>query len=84
MLAGEAEADYVSFAGEADDLLEVAGWWAALMTVPCVAEGVGGADKAAALAHAGAEFILPDAALWGLPDPGPMLRAFAEAISPSS
>jgi thiamine-phosphate pyrophosphorylase len=84
MLAGEAEADYVSFAGEAAALLEVAGWWAALMTVPCVAENVVGPEQAAALADAGAEFISPEAMLWTQPDPAPTLRALAEAIRPSS
>jgi thiamine-phosphate pyrophosphorylase len=83
MLAGEAEADYVSFAGEAAALLEVAGWWAALMTVPCVAESVAGIEQAAALADAGAEFISPEARLWTLPDPAPTLRALAGTIQPS-
>jgi thiamine-phosphate pyrophosphorylase len=83
MLAGEAEADYVSFAGESAELIEVAGWWAALMTVPCVAEGVASPEQAAALKDAGAEFILPDATLWTLPDPVPMLRALAGTIRPS-
>jgi thiamine-phosphate pyrophosphorylase len=80
MVAGEAEADYVSFAGEAETLLEVTGWWAALMTVPCVAEGVAGPDQAAALAEAGADFILPEPSVWISADPAPALQAFAAAI----
>jgi hypothetical protein len=64
-------------------LLEVAGWWAALMTVPCVAESVAGVEQAAALADAGAEFISPEARLWTLPDPAPTLQALAGTIQPS-
>jgi thiamine-phosphate pyrophosphorylase len=82
MIAGEAEADYVSFAGEPEALLEIAGWWAALMTVPCVAEGVAGPDQAAALAAAGADFILPAPSLWRSPDPIRALEALAAAIRP--
>ena len=84
MIAGEAEADYVSFAGEADALLELAGWWAALMTVPCVAEGVAGPDEAKALAAAGADFILPAPSLWSSPDPIRALEALAAAIRPQA
>ena len=84
MLAGEAEADYVSFAGEADALLEIAGWWAALMTVPCVAEGVADLEEAKALAAAGADFILPDASLWASADPASVLQALAAAIRPQA
>jgi thiamine-phosphate pyrophosphorylase len=84
MVAGEAEADYVSFAGEAEALLEVAGWWAALMTVPCVAEGVAGPDQAAALAAVGADFILPAPSLWAAADPTASLQALAAAIRPQA
>ena len=84
MIAGEAEADYVSFAGEPAALLEIAGWWAALMTVPCVAEGVADPDGARALAAAGADFILPAASIWAAPDPVPALRALAAAIRPQA
>jgi thiamine-phosphate pyrophosphorylase len=84
MVAGEAEADYVSFAGELEALLEIVGWWALLMTVPCVAEGVASPDQAAALAAAGADFILPAATLWSAPDPILALETLAAAIRPRS
>jgi thiamine-phosphate pyrophosphorylase len=84
MIAGEAEADYVSFAGDPDGLLELAGWWSALMTVPCVAEGVAGPDQAAALAAAGADFVLPAPSLWESPDPIRALEALAAAIRPQA
>ena len=82
MIAGEAEADYVSFAGDPETLLDVAGWWAALMTVPCVAEGVADPDQAGALAEAGAEFIMPAAELWASPLPDAAFEAIAQAIRP--
>lgn len=82
MIAGEAEVDYVSFIGEPEILLDVAGWWAALMTVPCVAEGVADPDQAAALAAAGAEFIMPTADLWTSPLPDAALEALAQVIRP--
>lgn len=81
MVAGEAEADYVSFAGEAADLAEIVEWWAALMTVPCVAEAVGDGPQAEALAAAGADFILPAPSLWAAADPVATLRALAEALA---
>jgi thiamine-phosphate pyrophosphorylase len=84
MVAGEAEADYVSFAGEAEDLMDLTGWWAALMTVPCVAEGVASPEEARSLAEAGADFVLPAASLWTPDDPAPALRALAAAIRPQA
>lgn len=80
MIGGEAEADYVSFAGDPETLLEVAGWWAALMTVPCVAEGVADPDQAGALAAAGAEFVMPAADAWSSPLPDAAFEAIAQAI----
>jgi thiamine-phosphate pyrophosphorylase len=70
----------VSFAGEPETLLDVAGWWAALMTVPCVAEGVADPDQAGALAAAGAEFVMPAAGLWTSPLPDAGFEAIAQAI----
>ncbi|MFZ5792822.1 MAG: thiamine phosphate synthase [Pseudomonadota bacterium] len=81
MVAGEAEADYVSFAGEAEGLAEMIGWWATLMTVPCVAEGVVDGSQAEALAAAGADFVLPAPALWAEADPVASLRALTEALA---
>jgi thiamine-phosphate pyrophosphorylase len=63
MEAGEAGADYVSFAAD----LELVRWWAELMLVPVVAE-LDHLDQAADFAAAGAEFILLGDALWN--DPG--------------
>jgi thiamine-phosphate pyrophosphorylase len=62
MTAAEAGADYVAFGGFDDaapaaPTLELTAWWAALMTVPCVAAGCGGPDDAALLRDAGADFI---------------------------
>ena len=62
MEAAEAGADAVAFGGE--DLAGLIGWWAPLMEVPCIAAGVATPEAAAELAAAGADFILPDTALW--------------------
>ncbi|MFC3230297.1 thiamine phosphate synthase [Marinibaculum pumilum] len=62
MEAAEAGADAVAFGGT--DLAGLIGWWAPLMEVPCIAAGVARPEEVAALAAAGADFILPDAALW--------------------
>jgi len=59
MEAAEAGADYVSFSGPDDALLETVGWWAEIMTAPVVADGIATVDEAAALAAAGADFIVP-------------------------
>ena len=59
MLAGERGCDYVVFAGAADALIEIVAWWAGLFELPCVADLRGGGDPAA-LADAGADFLLLD------------------------
>jgi len=62
-------ADYVAF-GEFDDsaprpaTLELAEWWAEIMTVPCVGAGGTGARDGARLAAAGADFVALGAAAW--------------------
>jgi thiamine-phosphate pyrophosphorylase len=72
MIAAEAGADYVAFGGFDDSrpagaTLDLAAWWAALMTVPCVAAGCTGAHDAARLRDAGADFIAVGAPLWADP-----------------
>lgn len=59
MEAGEAGADYVSFAGD----LELVRWWAELMLVPVVAE-LESLDQATDFAAAGAEFIAFGESFW--------------------
>ena len=66
MEAGEAGADYVSFAAD----LELVRWWAELMLVPVVAE-LDGLDQAADFTAAGAEFIALGEALWRDPSGAP-------------
>ena len=82
MTVAEAGADYVVFGGFEDSApaaptLDLTTWWAALMTVPCVAAGCAGADDAALLRDAGADFIAVGAALW--PDPA-RLRAIGDVL----
>ncbi len=72
MTAADAGADYVAFGGFDDEApaaltVELTEWWGPLMTVPCVAAGCTGADAAALLRDAGADFIAVGAALWTEP-----------------
>jgi thiamine monophosphate synthase len=69
MTAAEAGADYVAFGGFDDSspaaaTLDLTAWWAALMTVPCVAAGCTGPDDAALLRDTGADFIAVGAPPW--------------------
>lgn len=66
MTLAEAGADYVAFsipAGVHDSIaardrrLDLVAWWAEIFEVPCVALDVEAPDEAAALAHAGADFV---------------------------
>jgi thiamine-phosphate pyrophosphorylase len=64
MRAGEVGADYVLFDGEdLDALVERVDWWADLFSTPCVARAARLADVAA-LAGAGADFVMLDDAVW--------------------
>lgn len=79
MTAGENGADYVGFeAAEGADLIA---WWAEVMELPVVAEGVSSPEQAAALARAGADFVEP-AYIWTAPEgPAEAIRALAAAIA---
>lgn len=73
MLAGEAGADYVAFAGTADDpeaaaASDILAWWQVMMTVPCVAMGRVGLDDVQPLAEAGADFVALEEAVWSHPE----------------
>lgn len=83
MLAGESGADYVMF-GEPngrrpsfDAVLERVAWWTEIFQVPCVGYAAN-VDEVAALAHAGAEFVAIDEAVWRSPA---SLRAAAERLA---
>jgi thiamine-phosphate pyrophosphorylase len=77
MALGEAGADYIAFGtmGDADpdaldDLVDMVEWWGGLIEIPCAAWLPSGADHAvlAALAAAGADFIMPGPEIWDVPD----------------
>jgi thiamine-phosphate pyrophosphorylase len=73
MLAGEAGADYVAFAGREESetapaepgILE---WWQTMMELPCVAMGPIPLADVRALAEAGADFVALEEAVWAHPD----------------
>ena len=72
MRAGEAGVDYLMFGGpdapeSHDDVVALAGWWAEIFNVPCVAYAHR-PDLAGALARTGAEFIALCGGLWDTPD----------------
>jgi thiamine-phosphate pyrophosphorylase len=60
MLAGEAGADVVAFEG-----LDLLGWWAETMVVPCLARGP---QQIADAVASGADFIAVADAVWTHPD----------------
>jgi thiamine-phosphate pyrophosphorylase len=82
MLAGEAGADYVAFAGREDEPgaaanPEILGWWQVMMELPCVAMGDVALVDTGPLAEAGADFVALGTAVWDHPQ-GPA-TAVAEA-----
>lgn len=79
MQAGEAGVDYVLFDGDdLEALIERVGWWAELFNTPCVARAARLADVAA-LAAAGADFVMLDDAVWS--DPRGPAAAAAQALA---
>lgn len=65
MEAGEEGVDYVAF----DPDPEVLGWWAAVMTLPCVALPATDPAMMLALATSGAEFLALGSGFWADPRP---------------
>ena len=71
MLAGELGADYVLFGEPERDgqrprfeaVLERVGWWAQVLTIPCVGYAAN-LDEVAALAQTGADFVAVDETIW--------------------
>ena len=71
MLAGELGADYVLFGEPERDgqrprfeaVLERVGWWAQVLTIPCVGYAAN-LDEVEALAQAGADFVAVDETIW--------------------
>ena len=79
MRAGEAGADYIAFDAAEIDLIS---WWAELMEVPVVAEGVADPAGAAALARVGADFVAAGDFIWSSSGgPGAAVSALATAIA---
>jgi len=80
MELAEAGADYIGFDSAADAASELIAWWAEVMTVPCVAFGVGDPETARRLAGQGADFIAIEPKAWLSVDPAPHLEMFRAAI----
>jgi thiamine-phosphate pyrophosphorylase len=76
MEVAEAGADYVHFSQDSagtEELADLIGWWAEMMTVPSVAYCRPDPDVAAATISMGADFLAPDVTLWQQPDPVALL-----------
>lgn len=85
MRAGEHGADYVTFGpfhGGADDAdPALIGWWAEMMELPVVAACRADVDRCAAIARAGADFVLIGDDLWeGAASPASTVRALHAAL----
>jgi len=76
MEAGEAGADYVSLAADA----ELVRWWAKLMLIPVVVELGEDLEQAADFIAAGAEFIALGEALWRDPAGAPAIARQISAL----
>ena len=82
LVAGDLEADYVSFGPAGAEAGEIISWWNQMVVLPCVAEGVASLDDAAAMAEAGADFLALSEAVWDHPDgPAAAVTAFDAAIA---
>jgi thiamine-phosphate pyrophosphorylase len=64
LIAGEWEADYVSFGPMGEDALEIVAWWNRVVVLPSVIEGIADTDAAARAVEAGADFLALDPAVW--------------------
>ena len=80
--AGEAGVDYVLFGRLDRDThpephpkwLDLARWWSALVTVPCVVPGGTDLASVVAVAEAGADFVALRSAIFGADRPGEAVR----------
>ncbi len=82
LVAGDLEADYVSFGPAGPEAAEIIGWWNQMVVLPSVAEGIGSLDDAAIMAGSGADFLGLRAVVWDHPeDPEAAVAAFDTAIA---
>jgi thiamine-phosphate pyrophosphorylase len=82
MELAELDADYVGFAMDAAETLELIAWWAEVMNAPCVAFGAADLEQAQASAAGGADFVALSHAVWNSPDPAAYLREVQGVIGP--
>lgn len=88
LVAGEAMPDYLFFgrlsgapAAQVDsDDVEIAGWWAEIVEVPCVVMGGGDLDGLGDVAASGAEFVALSSAIFATPGAEAERVAEANAI----
>jgi thiamine-phosphate pyrophosphorylase len=82
LVAGEMEADYVSFGPMGCELAEIVAWWNQMVVLPCVAEGIADVAQAAQAVEAGADFLAPGATIWDHGDgPAKAVAAFDAVIA---
>lgn len=82
LVAGDLEADYVSFGPAGPEAAEIVGWWNKTVVLPSVAEGIASLQDATTMAEAGADFLALSEAVWVHPDgPAAAIAAFDAAIA---
>ena len=64
LVAGDLEADYVSFGPAGSEAVEIVGWWNQMVVLPSVAEDIGSLEDAVTMAEAGSDFVALREAVW--------------------
>jgi thiamine-phosphate pyrophosphorylase len=82
LVAGEWEADYVSFGPMGPDALAIVAWWNSVVVLPSVVEGIADAGAAAQAVESGADFLALHPAVWtGAQGPARAVAAFDAVIA---
>jgi len=64
LVAGDLEADYVSFGPMGPEAMEIVSWWNQMVVLPSVVEGIADLAQAAQAVEAGADFLALGEAVW--------------------
>ena len=64
LVAGDLEADYISFGPAGPEAESIVGWWNQMVVVPSVMEGVEDIEAAARAIEAGADFLALGGTVW--------------------
>lgn len=82
LVAGELEADYVSFAPWGNETADIVTWWNQMVVLPSVVEGITDTIAASQAIQAGADFLCLHDGVWGDPaGVGQAIAAFDAVIA---